>query len=288
MKTDLRCVPCFYKQGVSVISKLGIKDEFVYRKVFKDISDLVFSYLDFSKPPAWNGTYVYRAIELALGIKDPYKEIKKEDNAKAKRIIEKYLFENKLSSFEDYVKFAVAGNVIDYGTGEPPKEVIGKIYEIVNTSPAVNDLEELREDLHKANSLLYLFDNSGEIMFDLVFLKAIKSFYPNIKKIYLGVKEYPLINDISKYDIDGLPLDDIGTVISNGSNYIGNVLDTLSDEFLKVMRGVDIIISKGQANFECLNDYNENIIYFLMVIKCEVVAEYLGIKKGKYIIKKGG
>jgi len=136
--------------------------------------------------------------------------------------------------------------------------------------------------LKSAKRVLYLGDNAGEIVFDKVFIKEIKK---SGAEVIFAVRSKPVLNDVTMIDAIDVGLDKVAEVIETGSPMIGIVLETCSDEFLKFFNTADIIISKGQGNFETLDETDANI-YFILKAKCSVVAQRLNVKFGDVMLIK--
>jgi len=174
------------------------------------------------------------------------------------------------------IKVAVEGNVIDFGINLDKKILINfsKVLEnIKNTQLAIDDYKEFRESLDKATNVLYISDNAGELVFDRVFIKEI---IKQNKNVVLSVKSGPIINDATKEDAIEVGLDNLVKIIETGNNCIGINFENISDEFLKEFKKADLIICKGQGNFETLDEIDANT-FFILKAKCEKVARELGV-----------
>jgi hypothetical protein len=187
------------------------------------------------------------------------------------------LFDKSIVTFQDAVKYAIVGNMIDdnpvhKNLYKDLKQYFNSINEL---SLKINHIHYLMKDVKKSNSLLYLSDSCGEIVLDKLLIKRIKQLNPKID-IYFGVKGYSVINGCREEDARFISIDDYAKIISNGDSSVGTLLHRTSQEFQNIYNNVDIVISKGQANFECLNESDKNI-YFLLTTKCAVVSQFLGV-----------
>ena len=133
--------------------------------------------------------------------------------------------------------------------------------------------------LKKAKRILYIGDNAGEAVFDRVLIEELKN-----KEIIFAVKAKPIINDVLFEDAVVCGIDKCALIISSGCDAPGTLLKFCSREFLKVYRDIDLVISKGQGNFEALAE-EKRPIFFLFRAKCPVVAKHLGCKLGDIIVK---
>jgi hypothetical protein len=161
----------------------------------------------------------------------------------------------------------IAGNIIDYGAHHD-FNIRRAVDECLNKKLAIDDLDELRDDLHQARNILYLGDNCGELVFDTLLIKQFN------QEVTLAVKEKPVINDALPADAEECGLRGLCRIISNGTDCPGTPLQSCNNEFKKIFSEADLIISKGQGNFETLSEAT-GPIYFLLMVKCEVVASHV-------------
>ncbi|WP_315067496.1 ARMT1-like domain-containing protein [uncultured Clostridium sp.] len=142
---------------------------------------------------------------------------------------------------------------------------------------AIDDSKVLIGDILNSKILLYLGDNCGEICMDKILLKKIKELNLDVK-ILFGVRGKPVVND-------SIAEDAYAEVIDNGDGSLGTVLNRTSCEFKEIYKKADVIIAKGQANYECLSEEKKNI-YFLLLTKCDVIANDIGVEEKKMICRK--
>ena len=232
------------------------------------------------------GRIVYKIVINSTNVKDPYKDIKRKQN---NLILNNYfnlrqtILNTKDPLFEA-VKFAVIGNVIDLGINE----VVDFEEDIKNSLKrriAINDYNLLERDLKSSKSILYIGDNSGEIVFDKLLISLIKEIYPDID-ITFACRSEPIINDVLIKDALQVGIDEYAKVMSSGMNLPGTILRYVNNEFMEELRRSDLVIAKGQGNFEGLEEEKMEKIYFLLKAKCNVVADYLGCRVGDLIIKR--
>ncbi|MGM0366836.1 MAG: damage-control phosphatase ARMT1 family protein, partial [Actinomycetota bacterium] len=136
---------------------------------------------------------------------------------------------------------------------------------------AINDFPRFKADLKKAKNILYIGDNAGEIVFDRVFLEEL---IKEQKNIVFSVKSGPIINDATREDAEEAGINNLVKVIETGTDRSGVNFQYISEEFLKEFKKADLVISKGQANFECLDSVDKNT-YFILKAKCRQVASCL-------------
>lgn len=233
------------------------------------------------KPPEMARS-IYRIINEKTGNSDPYKEVKSRYNNEILALSNdlRRIIKDSDDSFTTALKLAISGNLIDFGTNiSISKEIIMDQIDSIEHSPLViNHSAKLKEKLSKSNDLLYLGDNCGEIVFDKFFIEHLKELYPNLT-IRFGVRGAPIINDVTLFDAEETGLNRIVEIIDNGDDSPGTILNETSREFQDCFYGSDIVISKGQGNYESLHDVDRQNVYFLFMAKCEPVATSLGVEQ---------
>jgi uncharacterized protein with ATP-grasp and redox domains len=140
----------------------------------------------------------------------------------------------------------------------------------------------LRAELARAKTLLYIGDNAGEVFFDKVFLEEILRGF-RIKVVF-SVRAGPIINDATAEDAKAAGIDRLATIIE-GTQSPGVILDEATPEFTRAYKSADLIVAKGQGNFEALSERprSENI-FFLLMVKCEIMEEYFHVPVGSAIL----
>jgi len=227
-------------------------------------------------------TKVYRMIHSMTGEKDPYYEYKRRTNRQLLDIIDR-LRDSIEKSDDPLLAAAIAaanGNMIDCGiSGAVTDEQIEAAIHDGHEREYVGCVKEFASEVEKAKKILYLADNSGEIVLDRLLIERLP-----MEKITLAVRGKPIINDVLIEDAEEVGLCDMVKVIDNGSDAPGTVLEECSDEFRQAFDAADLVISKGQGNYETLSHVDKNII-FLFKAKCQVVAQDLGVPRDTLILK---
>lgn len=276
MKADLDCFPCFFIQALKT-ARLVTSDENAILQILKDVSAYL-SQASFDVTPSEIGLGVYRILSQRTGVEDPYRKIKERCIQQALSLYPE--LKKSIETSEDRlmtaVRLSIAGNVIDFGT-DSSFDLKQELGTILSQDFAVNHCEEFRGALEKARNIVYVADNAGETVFDRLLIEEI-----NKPMIYV-VRERPIINDATREDAWLSGLDNISEIMSSGCDAPGNILKFCSDEFLKIYDSADLVISKGQGNYEALSD-EEKPIFFLLKVKCQVVARDLGVREGSIIL----
>ena len=285
MKIHHDCISCIQNQALRVCEILHVEPS--QQKIIENLAQKHIQNFDFTLPPPQNATPLYEDIASFLNVEDLYQEVKANSTAMAKEFIP--FCENAIAQSTHPLltatKTAVAGNVIDlasvmmYDLGEE----LDKIY---HTDFAIDDFEALKIALSKTKTLVYLADNAGEEIFDKLYIKKLHSLFPHIQ-VYYFVRGNPIINDLTCKDAFASGLDEVATIIDSGVPTPGLALELISKEAKIIFDKAECIISKGMGNYECLGEVSGLPIFFLLKVKCEVVANAIGAKLGDIVCKRG-
>lgn len=280
MKIYHECLPCFVKQTLKALETIDEKQhEKILRESMKALSEI-----DFSLSPPEMARVIFDMIERHTGPVDHYKEIKRESNKYVMGMLDelKAIIANSADRFESAMRLAVAGNIIDFGAKHDFTHdlIHGEVEEAAKATINPDDIAAFKAEIEKAERILYLGDNAGEIVFDKLFIEELPK-----EKIIFAVRGSAIINDALMEDAKMVGITDIVRVVSNGAALPGTILPLCSEEFQKVFNDADLVISKGQGNYETLSEVEKNI-YFLLKVKCDVVAGHLGCVMGDFVVRK--
>lgn len=284
MKIGLECIPCFLRQALEA-GALVTDDQEIRERILREVLSRLTNQ-SFDKAPPSVGRDIHKIVNHLTGNNDPYLEIKRNSNRLAMRLMPalKELIRGSADPFEAAVRLAIAGNMIDYGQGGRVEEEQLKktVFQCLDHPVSKDTIDGLKEEIGKASNILYLGDNAGEIFFDRLLIEELKG-YP-IKFVVRGA---PIINDALKGDAKVVGLDKLVRVVDNGSDVPGTILEECSGEFKEQFREADLIIAKGQGNYETLSDEQKKI-FFLLKVKCPVVSEDIGCQEGDMVIVRKG
>ncbi|MBU0964949.1 MAG: DUF89 family protein [Proteobacteria bacterium] len=268
MQTTLDCLPCFLKQTIHT-ARLCNASPVVQQEIMNEVILKFLPSIDFTISPPENAVHLYGLIAGISGHQDPFAAIKKESNRFASGIAQR--IRQKVNEADNpllaALTFSIAGNIIDYGSlHQFDMEEI--IHDALSLKMAINDFAELEADLQQTRTILYLGDNSGELVFDKIAIEQLN------RDVTFVVKEKAIINDALQEDARDCDMQNICRVITNGTGCPGTPLPHCSEEFRQLFADADLIISKGQGNFETLSEVKAPI-YFLLTVKCPVVNDHL-------------
>ncbi|MCK5679484.1 DUF89 family protein [bacterium] len=281
MKTYLDCLPCFMNQIVRVGRLLKISETDCCAMLREFADD--FAEIKLDDPPPKTSIKLYDMISRYSGVEDPFKEIKDESTKKALALYPelKQRVEEADSPLSLAAKFAVAGNVIDFGVASQ-FDLSAELDRVVDDGAFGKWLEsDFFLALGGADWLLYLGDNTGETVMDRLFIETIVK--ETATPVTYIVREKPIINDAILADAVAAGIDQCAKIISSGCRAPGTVLDLCSPEFIDLFHNAPLIVSKGQGNFETLSEVKAPIFFFLKA-KCQVVAEHLEVNLGDLVL----
>jgi uncharacterized protein with ATP-grasp and redox domains len=216
-------------------------------------------------------------IKQKTGCADPYYREKIEGNEIALKYlpdVKKILEED--DSLENYVKIAIIGNILDFGAFTLDDDIESVIKSSLKKDLVIKDIEEFEESLKANDKVLYLVDNTGEIVFDKLLLSKISEYG---LKITIAVKSEPILNDACMAEALDAGLDEFGEIVEIGAGTVGYVDSEISDEFREIFNSHKFIISKGMGNYEGLTeiDLSDKEIYFLLCAKCNTISRDIGV-----------
>ena len=277
MKTYLDCLPCFMNQALRT-GRIATNDEPKIKRLLDEVGMLI-QKIPMENTPPETGALIYKMVSEITGNLDPYKKIKERNIEHALHLYPELKQKVKASndSLLTAIRLAVAGNVIDLGVNKE-FNIVKDVETILHQEFAIFDYELFKQELNKAKEILYIGDNSGEAVFDKILIEQLG------KPVIFAVREIPVINDITLKETKQIGIDKVAKVISSGTTAPGTILDFCNDEFLEIFNNADMIISKGQGNYEGLSNVNRSI-FFLLKAKCPVIARNIGVKENDIILK---
>lgn len=269
---------CVFRQALNTV-RLVSDDEEVHHRVLAAVAArMAEETLD--QTPASLSKPAYELVSAITGVADPYKRQKEASNADALALLPKLRerVESAADPLSAAVKAAAAGNIIDLGIGHA-FDLEHDLDAVMGQPLAIDDTDQFRQELGSGKRLLYLGDNAGEIVFDLLLVEQILGAEA---RVTFAVKSGPVINDATLHDAVQVGMTDLVPVVETGSNDIGVNWENVSTEFQSLYDSADIVVSKGHGNFETTFDRPANS-YFLLKAKCQMVADEAGVRIGDVV-----
>ncbi|MBE5979539.1 MAG: DUF89 family protein [Paenibacillaceae bacterium] len=276
MELLIDCIPCLLRQSLEA-ARIATDQKEIHNKIMKDTIKLLSDYDKYKNSPQL-AKEIHNLVKNETGNPDPYQQIKNRDLQAAKDLypLLKDFMKRKENSVYWALKVAAVGNNLDAAVYNNPEleKIISRELEKEFT---ICDLEIFTQKLQQAKNILIIGDNTGETIFDRVMLES----FPHAAITY-GVRNEPIINDVTEKEAIDSGLNKVSRVISTGCESPGTILNDCSPEFLDIYERSDVIISKGQGNFEALSGEKGNL-FFLLKAKCPAIAGKFQVKINDYI-----
>lgn len=278
MISDYRCFFCLVRSFEKLLEKESIpaeeKNNFILDMIdlYKDYQEKIIS-PEFARD-------LHRILKGYTNNPDPYKTEKRESNSQAIKMLPEMMEKIRQSAdpFNTALRLAIAGNIIDFAANQH-FNLENTISKCLNTDFAIDHSKQLKRAVNNADSILYLGDNAGEIVFDKLFIRNM-----NHKNVIYAVRGMPVINDATIEDAEYTGMNEVAKVISNGYDAPSTIVERSSEEFRNYFYSAGLIISKGQGNLEGLLHSKDKRIFFLLMVKCNVMAEFLKVEKDSFVV----
>ncbi|MBN1437527.1 MAG: DUF89 family protein [Sedimentisphaerales bacterium] len=282
MKTYLECVPCFVSQALHA-SQLISDDPQKHKDVLQAVLQAA-SNMDFSITPPAMGQHIHRIIRRVMDNPDPYLAIKNQSNTVMLKLYPQLQAKvaDSPDPFETALRLAIAGNIIDYAVNTKLNEtdILQTIEAALHDELPPHALDQFRQAIDQAQNILYLADNAGEIILDRLLVEKLP-----LDKLTVAVRGKPVINDALIADAQAASIPELVEVIDNGSDAPGTILQSCSSSFRARFQQADLIIAKGQGNYETLSNIDKNIFY-LFKVKCPVIARNAALTVGDLALQR--
>lgn len=284
MKSYLDCFPCFCKQTLEAV-RYVTDDPAVHERALRGVLKAA-SEMKLQSTPPEMGRYIHNLVRKLSGNADPYEKVKAEYNAAALALYPKLkeAVREAKDPLETAVRLAIAGNIIDFGATPGLQQAsVWKVVDEALTQPLPGcGIPAFRAAVERAERILYLGDNAGEIVFDRLLVEELGT-----EKTIFAVRGRPIVNDATMADAAAVGMTEVVRVITNGSDVPGTLLEECSPEFRDEFDRADLVISKGQGNYETLSEVPQRI-FFLLMIKCEIIARDIGFQPGSMVLARRG
>jgi damage-control phosphatase, subfamily I len=279
MNTYLDCVPCFLRQTLEA-ARGATDDVRIHEQIVRDVLRMT-AELDLDQSPPFVGQAIHRRLRELTGVMDPYEAAKRRFNRLAVEALPELA--DIVRQAEDPLlaaaKCAVAANAIDMGVASAITDA--EVRSALRGLPVeVFDGRWARflEAVTESKDILYLADNAGEIAVDRLVIETLGA-----ERVTVAVRRAPVLNDATMADAHQVGMHELVPVIDNGSDAPGTILDDCSTSFRRRFDRADLIIAKGQGNFETLSGAGNNIAFWFKV-KCPLVARQVGLPVGTHAL----
>jgi len=283
MRTYDECFPCLERQASDACGLCAMDAEQT-AGVVESVGARLRSFPR-SHSPVEMAVEIHELVRAAARQRDPYAAIKKQSNHACRESMNVFSESMawSLDPFETATKLAIAGNVIDFGVYSPDnlsrRDVIRSAQSTIGEALAGEPLAEFKSLTDRANRILYIGDNAGECFLDTFLLDQLP-----LDKLTYAVRGGPVLNDATIEDARAAGIHERCRIVDTGDNTPGVLLDRCSAEFRQVFNGADLVIAKGQGNYESLGETDAKTCVFLTKVKCPVIAEDIGYPAGSNVI----
>ncbi len=286
MKTYPDCIPCGVRQALEaarLVSDDPAFHERVLRETLKTLAEL-----DYSLPPPVIASETHRLIRKLSGVEDIYHEAKHRFNSFVLDRLSRFksMVESSRNPLETALRLALAGNVIDFGVRDDldESEVESTIRQALEAELDSATIQQLRRSLENARTVVYVGDNTGEIVLDRLFIETILEELGPLDICFV-VRGRPILNDATLEDAKQVGIDKICRVVDTGCDVPGCLLNRCSPECLAEIERSDLVIAKGQGNYETLDELKQET-FFLLKVKCQIIAGDIGAELGQFIFMR--
>jgi len=282
MKVLPECYVCAMRQALSACRLVSDDVDFHHRAMWAAADHLArTASRDITPPEAGEG--LYRMIREMSGSPDPFAEQKREQNDVVLEILP--WLRDTVAAADDpllmAVRLAIAGNVVDPGA-QASFDLEESVIEATEGEGRQEHYPAFTDSLGRAGNVLLIADNCGEIVFDRVLIETMREAREGLD-VTVAVRAGPIINDVTEKEARDVGIDRLARIISSGSEMPGTVLERTTDEFREAFESADLVISKGQGNWETLEDC-EREAFFMFQAKCPVVAAVNSCREGSLLL----
>lgn len=275
MQFDAECIACLVRRQYELAERQP--DRAAQTAFMRDVARTIADAPENVAAP-WLVPGFARAAHRHFGITDAFDAIKRESNDRVLALLPRIreIVENADDPLAMALKFSRTGNYLDFAV-LPHDKIARELDSAIEKTPAEPldsaEYAALRADLTRARSLLILGDNAGEIAFDVVLVEQLQKAYPDLHIQYV-VRGGNAQNDATRADAHAVGMDALVPILDNGSCIPGTELAYCGEALLREFSRADVILSKGQGNFECLLGCGQNV-YYLFLCKCPRLCRIL-------------
>lgn len=284
MQTHLACISCLKRQAGDAIA-LATADPGLRVETMQRVVDAIAG-LPMDQPPPSMAGRIHRLIREETGAFDPYAQVKKRATDMALRLAAQLrsLIEAAPDPFDAAVRFAIAGNILDFAAFTHIDDTqLERSFREASAKPLPStEIERLKSAVATAASILYLGDNAGETVFDRLLIEHLPA-----GAVTYAVKSGPVINDATYADALAAGIQEVACIVDTGSDMPGTMLKECSPAFLRLFDTAEVVIAKGQANYETLCDAPREV-FFLTQVKCATIASALDASLGQWVVRLQG
>lgn len=289
---DYECLVCLLNHSNELMNQVKNTSQEAPKELFNGYKNMIlqtFEKIDYSQTHYELKKTFYDVFSEIFGEEDYFHNHKTDLNQRFLEIYEDLL--DFCFSYQDPLyaanKLSIMGEILCQNSNNFFGELEIQIKSFFNSKKIIlYDIEELKKELEKSRFLLFIHNYAGEIVFDKVFIRVIKEFYPDII-IHSALKSKPIYICATKKDAEEIFLKEVSIPFESGSKYLGTSLNDTFSSFQNIYNEADLVIAKGQSNFQSLmNENGKKPVYFSFVTKCQKVSSFLNVNRGDLVFKK--
>jgi hypothetical protein len=286
MQTYLDCYPCLLRHALEAARLCAAEEERLLKLVKAVLKRLAAAAP--GQTPVRLTAEIHALIRAHLGVEDPYAPVKREANRLARARLPE--LRRRIAASPDRLdtaaRIAIAGNIIDHGSLGAAYDIEATLADCLARPLDIDDLPGLRRDLTAARRLVVVGDNAGEIAFDRLLVEVLRAEQPAAEIAFI-VRGSPILNDATLEDAREVGLAELARIEAAGPGAPGCELERAPAAVRALFDAADLVIAKGQGNYEALSQ-EPRPIYFLLKVKCPVIARDIGARPGDSVLKRAG
>jgi uncharacterized protein with ATP-grasp and redox domains len=283
MKIQSECLPCLLKRMLFE-TELSTTDQKQQTQALRTACRLLAQLYDPEVCSATIATQVHKAVYDTLGDKDPYKTLKHQSNAIATTLIPKV--ESLIKKSNDPLKASmvcsIIGNILDFGIdgSSAHPQMLQDVFDRLYTEGlGHDDYDTLKKHVRQATHLVLFTDNCGEIVFDKILCRELKTFNPKLH-VTVVVKGEPILSDATMQDAEDINLHEVvDELLTTGCFAVGVDFTRLPSKVKHALDQADLIIAKGMANYESFSETEYRPIAYLLRTKCSAIARSMHLPR---------
>lgn len=293
MKPALECADCSTRVFVRVLENTDV-DEKLRMKALARAMQALATRMEEGVAPVQFANEMFSTIRNVTGVDDPFRNLKQMSNKAALSILPKTLGLMKkrkgISALRSACLISISGNVIDVSTGNHSfslRSLWDEIRRTLERGLDVDDTHAFTTDVKRGVSVFMVGDNAGEIVLDIPLIRLLRN--RGIRVNYI-VRGGPIANDATLEDAYQVGLDkEVDYLGSTGQRAFGIRIRELRQDNRSAFNASDVILAKGQSNYESLNwTPTHKPVFFLFRVKCKPIADTLGLAVGSNVFLKKG
>lgn len=280
MKTYLDCFPCILQKTLQAARQNQLPDE-EQKAILDNVLQMLRETSADVSPPQISHQ-VHQLIRESTGMEDPYEQIKLEYDVRALDLMPhiRQKIRKARDPLEAAIRYAIAGTVLDIGADHEGDDIRRELDRAPEAVFGINHLDNLKQDLRAADTILYLGDNAGEIAFDRLLVEVLRDMFR--AEIVFVVRSQPVLNDATIDDARYVGLESLVHLIVNESTAPTTLLEDAGSGTREYIKKSDVILAKGQWQYESLSNEDLNL-YFLFKVNCGVISQDLGAEMSQYV-----